>query len=139
MSDSTDGKSTHGPKLTIDNGQAHEAKGAFAQAKRSAQAAKSAKEERGREPLFNSDEELGNVVGFLKGVGATAWRFAVKHPHTAVGAFIGFVFAVLVLTVGLWSTIVIAVFVLVGALIGQIRDGDNSIVNFFSRLFGGGR
>ena len=43
--------------------------------------------------------------------------------------------AVLILTIGLWSTIVIAVFVLVGALLGQIRDGDNGLVNFFGRLF----
>ena len=28
-----------------------------------------------------------------------------------------------------------AVFVLVGALLGQIRDGDNGLVNFFGRLF----
>ena len=45
----------------------------------------------------------------------------------------------LILTIGLWDTIVIAVFVIVGAVIGQIRDGDNGIVNFFSRLFGRGR
>ena len=45
--------------------------------------------------------------------------------------------AVLILTSGLWSTIVIAVFVIVGAMIGQIRDGDNGIVNFFGRLFSG--
>ena len=50
-------------------------------------------------------------------------------------AFVGLVLAVLILTIGLWSTIVIAVFVLVGALLGQIRDGDNGLVNFFGRLF----
>ena len=48
---------------------------------------------------------------------------------------VGLVLAVLILTIGLWDTIVIAVFVCVGAMIGQIRDGDNGIVNFFSRLF----
>lgn len=83
--------------------------------------------------------ELEGAVGFVRGAGSAAWRYAVKHPHTAIGALVGFIVAVLILTVGLWATIVIAVFVLVGALIGQIRDGDNSIVNFFGRLFGGRR
>lgn len=81
--------------------------------------------------------ELDDAVGFLKGAGSAAWRYAVKHPHTAIGALMGFIAAALILTVGLWATIVIVVFVFVGALIGQIRDGDNSIVNFFGRLFGG--
>ncbi len=45
--------------------------------------------------------------------------------------------AVLVLTLGLWDTLVIAFFVLIGAVIGQIRDGENGIVNFFGRLFSG--
>ena len=30
-----------------------------------------------------------------------------------------------------------AFFVLIGAVIGQIRDGENGIVNFFGRLFSG--
>ncbi len=37
----------------------------------------------------------------------------------------------------LWDTLVIAFFVLIGAVIGQIRDGENGIVNFFGRLFSG--
>lgn len=83
------------------------------------------------------DDDLKDAVGLLKGMGATAWRYAVKHPGTTKGALAGFILAVLILTVGLWDTIVIAVFVFVGALIGQMRDGDNGIVNFFNRLFGG--
>ncbi len=93
-----------------------------------------------REEVSETDvaaNELDDAVGFVKGAGSVAWRYAVKHPHTAIGALAGFIAAVLILTVGLWATIVIVVFVVVGALIGQIRDGDNSIVNFFGRLFGG--
>ncbi|MFR3451703.1 MAG: DUF2273 domain-containing protein [Collinsella sp.] len=47
----------------------------------------------------------------------------------------GFVLAVLILVIGLWDTIVIAVFVGVGVVIGQMRDGDNAAVNFIRRLF----
>ena len=81
-------------------------------------------------------EDLQNAVGFVKGLGATAWRYAGNHPFTVTYGTVGLVLAVLILTLGLWDTIVIAVFVMVGAMIGQIRDGDNGIVNFFRRLFG---
>ena len=74
-------------------------------------------------------------MGFIQGLGAAAWVYAGNHPYTVGYGFIGLVLAILILTIGLWSTIVIAVFVVVGAMIGQIRDGDNGIVNFFSRLF----
>lgn len=77
----------------------------------------------------------GEAVGFIKGLGASAWAYASSHHYTVLYSFIGFVLAVLILTIGLWSTIVIAVFAGVGATLGQIRDGDNGIVNFFSRLF----
>lgn len=69
--------------------------------------------------------------------GAAIWSYAVRHPNTTLGAVAGFVLAVLVLTLGLWDTLVIAFFVLIGAVIGQIRDGENGIVNFFGRLFSG--
>lgn len=58
-------------------------------------------------------------------------------PTPRSGAVAGFILAVLVLTLGLWDTLVIAFFVLIGAVIGQIRDGENGIVNFFGRLFSG--
>lgn len=78
--------------------------------------------------------DLVDAVGFAQGLGASAWAYAEEHPFTVGYGFLGLVLAVLILTIGLWSTIVIAVFVLVGALLGQIRDGDNGIVNFFSHL-----
>ena len=73
----------------------------------------------------------------VEGTGAAIWSYAVCHPNTTLGAVAGFVLAVLVLTLGLWDTLVIAFFVLIGAVIGQIRDGENGIVNFFGRLFSG--
>ncbi len=87
----------------------------------------------------STSEDLQNAVGFIKGLGAAAWKYAAGHPFTVSYGFIGLVLAVLILTLGLWDTIVIAVFVMVGAMIGQIRDGDNGIVNFFRRLFAGRR
>lgn len=121
MSDAKFGKGARAPKLNVEQGNADEV----------------FEEDQVVEPEDGDAAEFQEAVGFLKGAGMAAWRYAVKHPHTAVGAVAGFVFAVLVLTLGLWSTIIIAIFVLAGALIGQIRDGDNSIVNFFGRLFSG--
>ena len=81
-------------------------------------------------------DDIDEAMGLIKGTGTAIWRYAVRHPNTTFGAVAGFVLAVLVLTLGLWDTIVIAFFVFIGALIGQIRDGENGIVNFFARLFG---
>jgi len=80
-------------------------------------------------------DDIDEAMGLIKGTGIAIWRYAVRHPNTTFGAVAGFVLAVLVLTLGLWDTIVIAFFVFIGALIGQIRDGENGIVNFFARLF----
>ena len=82
-----------------------------------------------------SQDALRGAVGFVKGLGATAWE--LRHaatPSPSTYGTVGLVLALLILTIGLWDTIVIAVFVMVGAVIGQIRDGDNGIVNFFRRL-----
>lgn len=83
-----------------------------------------------------ASDDVQQAVGFIKGFGAAAWHYAKKHPFTVAYGAVGLVLAVLILVIGLWSTIVIAVFVMAGAMIGQIRDGDNGIVNFFRRLFG---
>ncbi|RGT47836.1 DUF2273 domain-containing protein [Collinsella sp. AF18-8LB] len=82
-------------------------------------------------------DDFDEAMGLIKGTGAAIWSYAVRHPNTTLGAVAGFVLAVLVLTLGLWDTLVIAFFVLIGAVIGQIRDGENGIVNFFGRLFSG--
>lgn len=104
--------------------------------------------EQGRAPEEHADEvredparpAIGaEAVGFIKGLGSSAWAYAQSHRYTVLYGFVGFVLAALILVIGLWATIVIAVFTGVGAVLGQIRDGDNGIVNFFRRLFGGKR
>ena len=71
------------------------------------------------------DNDVRDAVGFVKGLGAALWKYAGSHHYTVLYGLAGLVLAVLILVVG--------------AMIGQIRDGDNGIVNFFSRLFGGRR
>lgn len=64
-------------------------------------------------------------------------RYAGSHKNTVLCGFIGLVAALLVLFLGFWDALVIALFVLIGVIIGQALDGDNGIVNFFRRHFGG--
>lgn len=72
---------------------------------------------------------------FFRELGRRMWEHADAHPHATLYGIMGFVLAVLILVIGLWDTIVIAVFAGIGAVIGQMRDGDNAAVNFIRRLF----
>ena len=57
-------------------------------------------------------------------------------PCTLFGAAIGLVFAVLCLTIGLWKTLLIGVFCLIGAFIGGVKDKKGfirGIVSIFDR------
>ncbi len=119
--DMQDAPRTSGPRLTIDQDSP-----ASEPSPKAAAEASAPQEE---------DVDLREAVGFIKGLGIMMWRYAESHPHTVLYGFIGFVLAVLILVLGLWNTIVIAVFVAVGAMLGQARDGDNAIVNFFGKLF----
>ena len=75
------------------------------------------------------------TMGFFQGVGRKAWAVADAHPHATLYGLIGFVLAVLILAIGLWDTIVIAVFVALGALLGHMVD-NNGGRGPLSRLFG---
>lgn len=77
------------------------------------------------------------TIGFFEGLGRVAWSYADAHPHATLYGIVGFVLAVLILAIGLWDTIVIAVFVTVGTIIGQMVDGDNALVNFIGRIING--
>lgn len=123
MSDTNQDKTARTPRLTIDQN--------------ATPAGESADAKSGDEQHDSAANDFDEAMGLIKGTGAAIWSYAVRHPNTTLGAVAGFILAVLVLTLGLWDTLVIAFFVLIGAVIGQIRDGENGIVNFFGRLFSG--
>lgn len=77
------------------------------------------------------------TIGFFENMGHAAWAYADAHPHATLYGIIGFVLAVLILVIGLWDTLVIAVFVFVGTVIGQMVDGDNAAVHFIRRFIDG--
>ncbi|MCU0847800.1 MAG: DUF2273 domain-containing protein [Spirochaetes bacterium] len=58
-----------------------------------------------------------------------------ENPGKAVGAFIGFLFGILVFTIGIIKTLLITVFVLIGYVIGKSRDENISILEKIQDLF----
>lgn len=50
--------------------------------------------------------------------------YVEKHSHAVLYGIIGFIAAALILIVGFWPTVLLAVFAAVGATIGKYRDGD---------------
>ena len=123
MSDTNQDKTARTPRLTIDQSAASASESVDSKAEAT-------------ELQDAAAADFDEAMGLIKGTGAAIWSYAVRHPNTTLGAVAGFILAVLVLTLGLWDTL-IAFFVLIGAVIGQIRDGENGIVNFFGRLFSG--
>ena len=123
MSDTNQDKTVRTPRLTIDQSATPASEPVESKAEAT--------------ELQDAAADFDEAMGLIKGTGAAIWSYAVRHPNTTLGAVAGFILAVLVLTLGLWDTLVIAFFVLIGAVIGQIRDGENGIVNFFGRLFSG--
>lgn len=63
-----------------------------------------------------------------KGVYASMKRafspYVENHSHAVLYGIIGFVAAALILIVGFWPTVLLAVFAAIGVVIGKYRDGD---------------
>ena len=50
--------------------------------------------------------------------------YVENHSHAVLYGIIGFVAAALILLVGFWPTVLLALFAAIGVLIGKYRDGD---------------
>ena len=57
------------------------------------------------------------------------------NPGKAVGAFLGFLFGIFILTLGFLKTFIIILLVIVGLLIGKLKDDNLSIGELFSNPF----
>jgi len=57
------------------------------------------------------------------------------HEHAVIGGVIGLVAAILLFTIGIFKTLVIAVFVVLGVALGQYLDGDPRLIRTFMHLF----
>lgn len=50
--------------------------------------------------------------------------YVERHSHTVLYGIVGFVTAALILIVGFWPTVLLALFAAIGVVIGRYRDGD---------------
>ncbi|MBN2158331.1 MAG: DUF2273 domain-containing protein [Spirochaetes bacterium] len=58
-----------------------------------------------------------------------------ENPGKTIGAAAGFVIGILLFTLGWWKTLVVAVLVLIGFIIGKSRDENVSIIDQITGLF----
>lgn len=67
---------------------------------------------------------------------AAAW-LAETFPnsrHAVIGGICGLVVAIMLFTIGVWETVVIVLFILIGVAAGQFLDGDPKIVRVIQSL-----
>ncbi len=57
------------------------------------------------------------------------------NPGKAVGTLLGFVFGILLFTIGVWKTLLILFFIAIGYLIGKSRDDGSSLLDTISNIF----
>jgi uncharacterized membrane protein len=58
-----------------------------------------------------------------------------QNPGKAVGALAGLVLGIFILTVGIPRTIIVILFVLIGVLIGKLKDDRISVINEIKGIF----
>lgn len=65
-----------------------------------------------------------------------AWfkRAFPGHEHAVIFGAVGLVAAILIFVLGIWRTLVIALFVTAGVAVGQIADGDPQILHAIRRF-----
>lgn len=52
--------------------------------------------------------------------------YVENHSHAVLYGILGFIAAALILLVGFWPTVLLAVFAAIGTVIGKYRDGDRA-------------
>ncbi|MFC1670013.1 DUF2273 domain-containing protein [Spirochaetota bacterium] len=58
-----------------------------------------------------------------------------ENPGKAVGAIIGFLLGIFILTLGILKTIIIIIFIIIGFVIGKSRDDNVSIIDEITGIF----
>ncbi len=58
-----------------------------------------------------------------------------RNPGKTVGALAGLLFGIFILTIGIPRTIIVILFVLIGLLIGKLRDDRISVIEEIKGLF----
>lgn len=58
-----------------------------------------------------------------------------NNPGKALGSFLGFLFGILIFTIGFVKTFLIVFLIFIGFLIGKSRDDNVSIIDVISNIF----
>lgn len=80
-----------------------------------------------------SENASNNLFASLQ---RTCSAYAQEHRHAVCYGIVGFVAAVLVLAIGFWPTVLLALFAAIGVLIGRYQDGDRKAVSAMRALIG---
>ena len=57
------------------------------------------------------------------------------NPGKAVGAFLGFLLGVLIMTLGFWATFFIVILVAIGIIVGKMKDDNIPIIDGLRDIF----
>jgi uncharacterized membrane protein len=76
---------------------------------------------------------------FWSKIGEKITKFLVwaidKHPGKLIGTSIGLVLGLLMVTLGFWRTLVLALFAILGFVLGKRQDDYKSITTWLERNF----
>ena len=75
--------------------------------------------------------ELNNKTNFFRYI----LDWINDNPGKAIGLGIGFLLSVILLMLGIWKTILVAIFMGIGYILGRSRDENVSIIDEINRLF----
>ena len=80
-----------------------------------------------------SKNASGNLFASMQNACST---YTQKHRHAVCYGIIGFAAAALVLVVGFWQTLLLALFAIAGVFIGRYQDGDRKAISAVRALIG---
>ncbi|MGI6118999.1 MAG: DUF2273 domain-containing protein [Desulfosporosinus sp.] len=62
-----------------------------------------------------------------------------NHPAKLIGTSLGFVLGMLLITFGFWRTLVLALFIVLGFVIGKLQDDHKFISTWLEKILNGTR
>ena len=74
--------------------------------------------------VANAASEAKQDRGVYASVKRAMSPYVEHHSHAVLYGVLGFVAAALILIIGFWPTVLLAVFAAIGTVIGKYRDGD---------------
>ena len=74
--------------------------------------------------IANAASETKRDKGVYASMKRAVSPYVEHHSHAVLYGILGFVAAALILIIGFWPTVLLAVFAAIGVLIGKYRDGD---------------